>query len=418
MRNAVASFLVVGFTAATLAVAACSSDSDSTPLNTSGGTSGTSGTNTGDGGDPLANAQTVVDTYAANLYAAYAESLTKATAMQTAIKAFTDGPTDTTLKAAKDAYIAARQPYMQSEIGRFYQGPIDNDDSGPEGDINSWPLDENFIDYTRDEANAGLINDTTFDITKENLADYNASGSKQTGEANVSDGYHAIEFLLWGQDDENVNLKTPGHRPVTDYTTKANADRRKKYLLVVTELLIDDLTTVADAWKPDADNYRKAFVGDKKTAITNILKGIGSLANAELTGERMVAPYKSKAQEDEHSCFSDQTNVDLQNDFFGIQNVYNGVYGSSSGAGLGTLVAAVNPDLDTKFKADMATAAAAFKEMQNVPFDFAIQQADTDPSRVAILNAIKAVQALATDTSDIATALGVSITLDESESKL
>ena len=411
MRNAVASFLVIGFAAGTFAVAACSSDSDSTPLSPDGGTSGTP---VGDGGDPLANAQGVVDNYAANLYAAYSDSLSSAKTMQTALKTFTDGPTDATLKAAKDAYLAARKPYMQTEIGRFYQGPIDNDTDGPEGDINAWPLDENFIDYTRDDKDAGLINDTTFEITKENIQKKNTEG----GEANVSDGYHAIEFLLWGQDDIDVTLKTPGHRPVTDYTTLKNADRRKAFLLAVTELLIDDLQTVTDAWAPNATNYRATFVADKKTAISNILKGIGSLANAELSGERMIAPYKSKAQEDEHSCFSDTTNIDLQGDFVGIQNVYNGTYGSSSGAGLGTLVAAVKPDLDTKFKADMEAAAAAFTEMQKEPFDFAIQQADSDPSRQAILKAIQSVQALAGDTSEIAAALGVSITLDESESKL
>lgn len=386
-------------------VVACSSDETSTPSNNTPS-------------KPLENAQPVVDNYATNVYANYSDVLDSAKKLQVAINAFTAAPSEATHQAAKDAWVAARKPYGPSEAYRFYNGPIDDEDvenPGPEGDINSWPLDENFIDYTKDEPSAGMINDTAFAISKESIAKKNTEG----GEANISDGYHAIEFLLWGQDTDDPSMKTAGHRSFTDYTTAKNADRRKAYLTAVTELLVDDLQKVTDAWSPNAENYRKAFVADAKTAVTKMLTGIGSMANAELSGERMTVAYKDKTQEDEHSCFSDNTNADLQGNFLGIQNVYLGTYGANTtGAGISTLVAAVDPALDAKVKADLSTAAAAFQSMQAAPFDYSIQLEDSAPERQNILKAIQAVKALADDITQVGAKLGVTFQLETSEASL
>jgi putative iron-regulated protein len=367
---------------------------------------------------PLAEAQPVVENYAANVYQNYLDTLDGAKKLKAAVEAFTAAPSEATHLAAKDAWVAARKPYRLSEAYRFYNGPIDNDDPaspGPEADLNSWPLDENFIDYTKDEPDAGLINDPSFEITKETIAKKNTDG----GEANVSDGYHAIEFLLWGQDTDEPSLKTQGHRSFTDYTTAKNAERRKAYLLAVTGLLVDDLQKVTDAWTPNADNYRKAFVADAKGGVTKILTGLGSLSNAELSGERMTVAYKDKSQEDEHSCFSDTTNADLQGNFLGIQNVYLGTYGSNtSGPGLSRLVVAADPALDAKVKADLQSTAAAFEAMQAQPFDHAIQQDDSSPERQNILKAIQGVKTLAADIAQVAAKLDVSLQLEESEARL
>ena len=65
--------------------------------------------------------------------------------------------------------------------------------------------------------------------------------------------------------------------------------RRRTYLRVVTDLLLDDLNTVVQAWEPErSDHYRAQFVqGDPALGLRNILLGMGSLSRAELAGERM-----------------------------------------------------------------------------------------------------------------------------------
>jgi len=140
--------------------------------------------------------------------------------MQTAINAFLANPSAETQQTAQKAWRAAREFYGTTEAFRFYGGPID-DDNGPEGRINAWPMDESFVDKVEGNAEAGLINDRSFAISKEAIAGQNERG----GEENIATGYHAIEFLLWGQD---LRTTGPGNRAFTDFVDgKApNADRR------------------------------------------------------------------------------------------------------------------------------------------------------------------------------------------------
>lgn len=401
MRTLVRSFSSLGVVL--FALAACGDDdSKTTPA------------------DPLANAKPVVEQYAKNVYTNYAESLDKARAFKTAVDAFVASPSAETQDAAKAAWIDARKPYGPSEVFRFYGGPIDDDTVGVEGEINSWPLDENFIDYTRDDATAGIINhpDLVPELTKDVLRGKNEEG----GEKNIAIGFHAAEFLLWGQDDEDPMKLTAGQRPYTDYLTQggtaANQDRRGLYLKLVAELLVEDLETVTTAWEPGKDNYAKTFVVDAKEAVTKMLTGMGALTNAELSGERMTVAYKNRGQEDEHSCFSDTTDADLLGNFVGVQNVYFGVYGTSDGPGLEDLVKAVDPALDTQMKTNLAAAMAALQAMQSVRFDVAIASADDSPARVNVLNAIKAIKKTAVDVVAIGEKLGVTFKLEEPSEQL
>ena len=202
------------------------------------------------------DAQAVVDHYAAGVHAAYEASLESATELDAAIDAFLADPTDETLEAAKQAWLTARDDYGLTEAFRFYGGPIDNETDGPEGLINAWPLDEAYIDYVEGDPAAGVVNDPDTYPTID--AELITSLNEQGGEANISTGWHAIEFLLWGQD---LSTDGPGERPVTDYTTADNADRRGTYLAVTSDLLLEHLTGLVEAWAPDAENYRAEFVG-------------------------------------------------------------------------------------------------------------------------------------------------------------
>lgn len=375
---------------------------------------------TGTKSDPLANAAPVTEQYAKNVHANYVECLDKARALKSAIDAFVASPSAATLEAAKAAWIAARLPYGPSEVYRFYGGPIDDETTGPEGAINAWPLDENFIDYTADDENAGIVNhpELVAEITKGALRGENEKG----GEKNISTGFHAIEFLLWGQDSPDPSDKQSGKRPFTDYLTTGgtakNQDRRGTYLKLVAEILVEDLESLVAAWEPGKDNYAKSFVADPKTAVTNMLTGMGSMANAELSGERMTVAYKNRGQEDEHSCFSDTTNADILGNLVGIQNVYLGKYGATDGPGLDELVRAVDPALDTQMKSELEAAVAAVTKMQAAPFDFSIAAADGSPERTNVLEAIQAIKKTAPTILAIGQKLGIEFKLEEPSEEL
>lgn len=275
-----------------------------------------------EGADP-ATVQQVVAHYADLVHAGYEDSYQRAVALQSVLQTLTDRPSAASLEAAKNAWKRARIPYGQTEAFRFYGGPIDDAD-GPEGQLNAWPLDESYIDYVQGNPCAGIINDPDALITQEHLLALNEQG----GEENVSLGYHAIEFLLWGQD---LSADGPGARPVSDYV---EAPRRVRYLHTAAAQLVDDLQALVQDWAPSQNgNFRSAFLSQKPNeALRQIMVGIGTLSRSELAGERMAVALESRDQEDEHSCFSDNTHVDIIRNAQGIQNVIEGRYMRSNGA--------------------------------------------------------------------------------------
>lgn len=357
----------------------------------------------------------VAKNYAAMVYANYTDVETKTKALKEAIDAFVGNPTQDGLDKCKKAWLEARDPYGQTEVYRFYNGPIEQEER--EGRINAWPLDESYIDYVEGNADSGIVNKKADypEITKDLLRSLN----EKDGETNIAVGYHAIEFLLWGQD---LNTSGPGSRPHTDFVdggTASNQDRRRKYLQVVAEMLIEDLSAVKEAWKPDtAGNYAATFIdaAKGKDAVQKMLLGMGSLSGGELSGERMNVAFESKDQEDEHSCFSDNTYADILNNATGIQNVFLGRYGSVQGKGIyDLLVAAGKQELADKLKKEMEDTMTAVKAMpgaDNKSFDQLLVGADTEPGRVRIKAVIDALRLQTKSTAEAAAALGITINLD------
>ncbi|MDE2775554.1 MAG: iron-regulated protein [Chloroflexota bacterium] len=348
--------------------------------------------------------QDAVETYADIVFASYQDSLELAVALNEALIAFVSMPDESTLAAARDAWLASNEPYGQTEAYRFYGGPIDDED-GPEGLLNAWPLDEAYIDYVDGDADAGIINNTADypEITKDLLISLNEVGAEE----NISTGYHAIEFLLWGQD---LYEDSAGKRPATDYSSAPNAERRGQYLLITGELLVENLQDMVDQWNHEIDdNYVWDFHdGPTDVALTNMLTGIGVLAKSELAGERMFTAYDNQDQEDEHSCFSDNTHRDIITNFMGVSNVYRGAYTRIDGtvvegAGLADLFEALAPELN----AEMLELLDLADQQVNgifVPFDRAIVNAD---SRPGVFDAVFTLQ----DVGDKLVELAVSLDL-------
>ncbi|MEZ4269470.1 MAG: imelysin family protein [Myxococcota bacterium] len=319
-----------------------------------------------------ANASEAISTYAKIVHATYEDTLAAASALKSSTDALIATPSEATMTAARAAWRASREPYLQSEVFRFYDGPIDNPDDGPEGLLNAWPLDEAYIDYVTGDATAGIINGTT-PIDAAALESLNEQG----GEENIATGYHAIEFLLWGQD---LSDSGPGERPFTDFATDSaatapNPNRRATYLDVVATMLVGHLDGLAAAWAPGStSNYRAEFEAARpEEAIRRILTGMIVLSGFETGGERLQTALDSGDQEDEHSCFSDNTHRDMVQDVQGIYNVWHGSYqrtdGSTvTGVGLRDVIVLVDSALSAQIDARIDESLALAKALQP-PFD-------------------------------------------------
>ena len=349
----------------------------------------------------------VLNHHASLVYANYEDTLQAAQTMRAAIDAFLARPSEQAQQAARKAWLAAREFYGQTEAFRFYGGPID-DDAGPEGRLNAWPMDESYVDKVEGNDNAGLINDRSFAITKQSISEQNERG----GEENIATGWHASEFLLWGQDKSETG---PGERSFTDYVDgKApNADRRRQYLAVVTELLMDDLDTLVKAWRPGSKlNYRSRFVEGGQESLRKIFVGLGSLSRGELAGERLEVALNSQDQEDEHSCFSDNTHRDAVTDALGIENVWLGRYKRADGTLLQgpsprDLVMARDAALAEKTSKQIAASVAAASAIQ-APFDREIVGAKDAPGRLRVKATIDSLVQQSKDLVAAANAIGIS----------
>lgn len=358
---------------------------------------------------PDYNAHPVVTNYAALVLATYEQTLADAKDLQTAIKALLENPSQDSLNAARNAWINARTSYLQTEAFRFYEGPIDfvdekTKEEGPEGHLNAWPLNEGFIDYTKGNPKGGLINDTSIPLTAASIR----SQDQVEDEADVTTGYHAIEFLLWGQD---MNPTSAGTRPVSDFIAgKGNNDRRRLYLTTVTEMVIEDLNFLVKAWAADdPDNYATKFIAmEDKEALGRILTSLATLSEFELANERIATGIDSGDQEDEQSCFSDNTLNDVIFDQRGIRNVYFGGYGDVAGAGLDTLVASLAPNLNNKMIAALNKTDGAISQL-NYPYDSILASAADDPARAEAELVIQALQAQSDVIKEIGKLLGVMV---------
>lgn len=350
--------------------------------------------------------QSAVETYATGVHVSYEASLTSAHVMDDAIDAFIAAPTEASLEAAKSEWLAARADYGPTEAFRFYGGPIDNGATGPEGLINAWPLDEAYIDYVEGAPSSGVINDpTTYPTIDASLL---VSLNEQGGETNISTGWHAIEFLLWGQD---LSIDGAGNRPVSDFINAPNADRRAQYLAQLSDLLLTHLDKLVAAWTPGGGNYRADFEAlETDDALRLIITGIGELSRGELAGERMNVAYAERSQEDEHSCFSDNTTNDIIGNALGIQRVVTGEYPGFSGTGFADLVETVDADLADRLRAEVQASVDAVKTIP-APFDqhLVAGVSDDSPGRQAILAGIESLEDQTDTIVTAATALGVAI---------
>ena len=407
----------------------------------------------------LAKVNPILDAYANIALANYGDTLKDAKSLKTAIDTFAKDPSEENLENTKKAWLKARESYGQTEAFRLSNGPIDAEDGwiadaygSLEGQINAWPLDENMIDYTIDakgEKTSGNIIDTegsfnpggeestavdVTNITVDAIASLNENG----GDANVASGYHAIEFLLWGQDQDYSNfLKDAitngalqaGNRPLSDFTSDKNAKRRLAYLQVASEKIINDLELVSSAWEKNVDGtkglYQAALKNqlkgenaskniDSKEALKQIIAGLGVFIKSELANERIAVAVLTPSEEDEHSCFSDNTHRDIANNYLGFKNIltatYNGKkYGKS-------LLDALDKETKTRIEKQMASIEAKIKsinEVANTKEHFDYQIRDESPQSKVIVKLKNELRKLGDEMVNVAAANKIKLSTDD-----
>ncbi|PHO09170.1 imelysin [Malaciobacter canalis] len=404
-------------------------------------------------------AQELLSSYSDIALANYNDALKDAKQLDKAINDFANNPTQENLDIAKAAWLKSRESYGQTEIFRLSNGPIDAEEGwvaeaygALEGQINAWPLDENMIDYTIDANNkrtSGNIIDTKGEfnpggeestvvnvknITVDALTALNENG----GEANVSTGYHAIEFLLWGQDQDYSNFikdsitngaLVAGQRPLSDFTSDKDAKRRLDYLKATSKKIVSDLQTVTSAWKKEINGntglYQAALLGklkgenaskniDEKTALRQIFAGMGVFVKSELANERIAVAVLTPSEEDEHSCFSDNTHRDIVANYKGFKNVLMGTYnGMSYGKAPINMLDNETKDRILNLMASIEDKIANIDAIAKTSRHFDYQIRPSDPQAKVIVKLKNQLRKLGDEMVNVAKANGVELSNDD-----
>ena len=402
----------------------------------------------------ITNTSPILAGYAKIAQVNYSDALNDAKALQMAIEEFASTPNAKTFANAKIAWLNSRESYGQTEIFRLANGPIDAEEGwvadtygSLEGQLNAWPLDENMIDYTIDangKRTSGNIIDTvgSFNPGGEDASAVNVSNitvdaitalNENGGDANVATGYHAIEFLLWGQDQDYSNFvkdaitngaKTAGQRPLSDYISDKNAPRRIAFLKAASAKIVSDLQTVASAWTENG-LYKDAFLGklsgadasknlSRNEALKQVIAGMGVFIKSELANERIAVAVLTPSEEDEHSCFSDNTHRDITTNYLGFRNILTSTYKNES---YGKSMLNALPMEDKKriisLMKSIETKIASVNKvaMTSAHFDYQIQ-ADNPQSKV-IVKLKNEMRKLGDEMVNVANANGISLTQED-----
>ena len=191
-------------------------------------------------------------------------SINTAIALQQASENFLKNPNNTTLKALKSSWQISHQQYLRTII---YQS-VSKNYRRSRFQIDAWPIEAGYLDYLKEYPNTGIVNDLTLVISEEAITEQHGFSS----EFDVCKGFHAIEFLIWGEgpDPNSVgNRSAKDFLPMTSLTQQQQENqlqlkdlannRRRELLRLLVNLLIKDLSELEANWQ-SSGSYSQQLV--------------------------------------------------------------------------------------------------------------------------------------------------------------
>ncbi len=336
----------------------------------------------------------VLASYRTQAYLLYSDAFAASEALYAALNTLVDRPSAASLAAARQAWRAARVPYSQTEALRFGHWFVDQ----WEEKINRWPVDEGFIDYVDERyrasssnawAHANIIAAEHIDVRGRSVPlpymvhrQLTMLEMESGVESIVASGFHAIEFMLWGQD---VSSEQPlsGQRPWSDFAygaacsdgaitgvDESHCRKRREFLLTLALQLRSTLLEMREHWSaaPGSPGSR-LLAGDVDVGLGRMLLGMAAMSIEELAGERIQAALLSGSPEDEQDCFSDDTFQSLWYNALGVENVYYGRYRGSQDftatLSLAVLASRYQPALAADLDAAFARSKQLFAEIRH-----------------------------------------------------
>lgn len=297
----------------------------------------------------------------------YAALADRGADLHSAAMALQADPSEPNLAAARDAWAATRVPWEQSE--GFLFGPVSANGYDPA--IDSWPLNQNDLE-------AVLAGSDT--LTPEFIR----------GLPDTQKGFHTSEYLVYGiTGTKEASALTP---------------RELEYLVALTTDLVDITEALETSWTTapaSGQSYRDVFATagtsgntaypSLSAAAQELLGGMSGICD-EVANGKIADPYDAHDPELVESQYSENSIADFQDNLRSVENAYLGRFSGAGGRSLADVVAAVDPALDTRFRAEVTAAIDAIGEIPP-PFSVALATEASYPAIEAAQTAVRTVQA-------------------------
>ena len=279
----------------------------------------------------------------------YNDLKAKNSALYQAVVAFGDAPSDANSSEA------------------FLFGPVA--DYGLDPNMDSWPLDQ--------EAIVKMLESQQWNEMKW-TGDYDEDDEAIAAAQNVR-GFHTLEFLAFRDGKaRTLNDKATDDEAANAVYNAGNATAWAQYMRNTAQLLVDDVTTLCEAWN---NGYAAKFKSHNGGEFTSGLSCIEQLIDGciDIAGEvgqaKIGDPYDlyvsgktNEALYAVESWYSWHSRDDYTNNIYSIRNAYYGsldkIVNKNS---LSALVAKYNAELDAEVKAAITNAANA---IQAIPQPF------------------------------------------------
>ncbi|HEX7927766.1 MAG TPA: imelysin family protein, partial [bacterium] len=242
--------------------------------------------------------------------------------LQTAVTTLQADPSDVNVAAARDAWLAVREPWERSEA--FLFGPVES--NGVDPAVDSWPLDLSAV-------SSGLASGGTYGLTNPETK-----------------GFHAIEYALWAitgtKNDSAANVAA---------NLALDSDKTRNLGTIVSDM-VKRARIVSNAW---VTSYGGGFIKSgnggnhvsQKSALQEMIEAMAGIADEVGTG-KIGGPVNGTGDDPENdveSQFSFNSITDFHNNILGIKIAYLGEYADTptqQSGSLSALVADSDVDLD------------------------------------------------------------------------
>ena len=252
---------------------------------------------------------------------------------QSSIATLTDQTNIENLNLSKQAWLNAHSAYELTTLHRYYATQLMGEQDSLalmqlQYQINHWPIVPGYIDYVDGYPDSGIVHDINVNLNADSLREQH--GSFDVSEVTL--GFHAIEFLLWGYDADSVARPATDFDAVLELTPKEiesgytleqlSNNRRRLFLTVVADTLVKDFLALQSLWLAEEPSISQRIESISGTELIVILAdSMSAMLTQELLQRSLYPMLNGDFVESVQSPYSRSTQNAVSSQLSGLERL-------------------------------------------------------------------------------------------------